>query len=90
MQRQIYSKMCKGKRADEQRCRRFEQLRYLEDLAKSWALGLVNFVLAIAYHFCLALPAAFTPPGDHLLAKPCTYWTLVVTSYGGLHCCGGC
>ena len=27
------------------------------------ALGLVNFVLALAYHFCLNLPAAFTQPG---------------------------
>ena len=34
--------------------------------------GLVNFVTALAYHFCLALPAAFTQPGDHLLAEPCT------------------
>ena len=24
------------------------------------------------YCFCLALPAAFTQPGDHLLAEPCT------------------
>ena len=34
-------------------------------------LGLVNFVPAVAYHFCPALPAAFTQPGDHLLAQPC-------------------
>ena len=33
--------------------------------------GLVNFVVAVAYYFCLALPAAFTQPGDRLLAKPC-------------------
>ena len=26
---------------------------------------------ALAYHFCLALPAAFTQPEAHLLAKPC-------------------
>ena len=36
------------------------------------APGLVKFVPAVAYHFCLALPAAFTQPGAHLLAKPCT------------------
>ena len=30
--------------------------------------GLVNFV------FCVALPAAFTQPGDHLLAEPCNCW----------------
>ena len=34
--------------------------------------GLVNFVPAVAYHFCLALPAAFTQPGAQLLAEPCT------------------
>ena len=33
---------------------------------------MVNFVPAVAYHFCLYLPAAFTQPGDHLLAEPCT------------------
>ena len=32
------------------------------------ALGLVNFDPAVAYPFCLALPEAFTQPGDHLLA----------------------
>ena len=31
----------------------------------------MNFVAALAYHFCLALPAAFTQPGYHLLAVPC-------------------
>ena len=30
------------------------------------------FFTALAYHFCLALPAAFTQPGYHLLAEPCT------------------
>ena len=34
--------------------------------------GLVDFVPAIAYHFCVALPAAFTQTGYHLLAEPCT------------------
>ena len=29
---------------------------------------MVNFVAA-AYHFCLALPAAFTQPGKYLLAE---------------------
>ena len=32
----------------------------------------MNFVAAVAYHFCPALPAAFTQPGNHLLAEPCT------------------
>ena len=30
-----------------------------------------DFFPAVAYHFCLALPAAFTQPGAHLLAQPC-------------------
>ena len=34
------------------------------------SLGLVNFVAAVAYHFCLALLAEFTQPGAHLLAEP--------------------
>ena len=33
--------------------------------------GLVNFVPAVAYHFCLNLPAAFLQPGNGLLDKPC-------------------
>ena len=33
---------------------------------------MVNFVTAVAYHVCLALPAAFTQPGARLLAEPCT------------------
>ena len=45
---------------------------HIQGSAKGWSPDLVNFVTAIAYHFCLALPAALTQPGDHLLAKPCT------------------
>ena len=41
-------------------------------LAKRWVPGLVNFVPAVAYHFCLNLPAAFTQPRAHLLAESCT------------------
>ena len=33
---------------------------------------MVNFATAVAYHFCLNLPAAFTKPGQSLLADPCT------------------
>ena len=36
------------------------------------APGLVNFVPALAYYFCLNLPAAFTQPGARLLVEPCT------------------
>ena len=34
---------------------------------------MVNFVTALAYHFCLAFHAAFTQPGTHLLSNhvPC-------------------
>ena len=34
--------------------------------------GLVNFVPALAYHFCLNLPATFTQPRARLLVEPCT------------------
>ena len=37
------------------------------------ATGLVNFVPALAYHFCLNLLAAFTKPGAHLLVESCTW-----------------
>ena len=41
--------------------------------AKKWAPGLVNFVPALAYHFCLNLPAAFTKPGASTLADLCMF-----------------
>ena len=34
---------------------------------------MVKFVTALAYHFCLTLPATFTQPGDHLTAEPCIF-----------------
>ena len=40
--------------------------------AKVGAPGLVNFITAVAYHICPSLPAAFTQPGVHLIAEPCT------------------
>ena len=43
----------------------------VQSSAKRQAPGSVNFAHALAYLFCLALPAAFTQPGDHLLAEPC-------------------
>ena len=51
---------------------------------RAWQRGfgprLLNIVLerfgnvfpAVVYHFCLSLPAAFTQPGQSLLAEPCT------------------
>ena len=32
--------------------------------------GLVNFIIAVAYHFCLNLPAAFSQPGNGLRVEP--------------------
>ena len=32
---------------------------------------MVSFVAADACRICMALPAAFTQPGDHFLAEPC-------------------
>ena len=46
----------------------YQTIKTKERLQHSW-----NCVPAVAYHFCLALPAAFTQPGDHLLAKPCRW-----------------
>ena len=37
----------------------------LQGSAKRRSPGCVNFVAALFYHFCQALPAAFTQPGDH-------------------------
>ena len=34
---------------------------------------MVNFITAVAYHFCLNLPAAFTQPGALTLANLCTH-----------------
>ena len=43
----------------------------LQVATKRLGSGLVNFVTALAYHFCLNLPAIFTQLGDHLLSEPC-------------------
>ena len=34
--------------------------------------GCENFVLAVAFHFCLALFEKFSQPGNHSFAGPCT------------------
>ena len=36
--------------------------------------GLVKFVPAVAYHFCLKLPEKFTQPVYHFLAHHCIAW----------------
>ena len=41
------------------------------------APGFVNCVPAVAYHFCLNLPAAFTQPGASALADLCIWCFLI-------------
>ena len=43
-----------------------------ERLGEVDAPGLVNFAPALADHFCLILPGAFTQPGASTLADLCT------------------
>ena len=45
---------------------------YVQGSTNRRAPGLVNFVPALAHHFCLNLPAAFTQPGARLLVEPCS------------------
>ena len=33
----------------------------------------MNFASVLAHHICLALPVAFTQPGAHVLADPCSW-----------------
>ena len=46
------------------------ELKVQSSAKRLWP-GLVNFVTAVAYHFCLSLPTAFTQPGRSPLAEPC-------------------
>ena len=46
--------------------------RYIQGLTIRPFPGLVNIVSAIAYHFCLNLPAAFSQPRNSLIVEPCT------------------
>ena len=64
----VMERFCLGKES----VRSKNVIGYMESSpAKRRCPGLMNFVSAIAYHFCLALPAAFTQPGVHLLSHPC-------------------
>ena len=45
------------------------------------APGLVNFLPAVVYHFCLSLPEKFSQPGSHVFAQPCTWISLRVPAY---------
>ena len=51
---------------------------------------MVNSETAVARHFCLALSAAFTQPGAHLLSEPCTYTSRprahVCSTTSNVHC----
>ena len=49
----------------------------LQGSAYRLSRGVVNFVAAVAYHFCLALPAPFAQPGDLLIAEPCTFFIAI-------------
>ena len=44
----------------------------LQGSAKERFQGLVNFVTAFAYHFCLNLPIASSQPGKHSYVDPCS------------------
>ena len=45
----------------------------MQGLPKECFPSFVNFVTAVAYHFCLTLPRAFSQPGKHSFGNPCTY-----------------
>ena len=48
---------------------------------QGWATKLVNFVPALAYHFCLNLPEKFSKPGIGNLAQPYSENRMLVTHY---------
>ena len=58
-------------------------LDILHRSAKMRYPGLVEFVVALAYHIYLSLPAAFTQPRDHLLAEPCIIGSLATLAGSG-------
>ena len=52
---------------------------YLQDSTIRPFPGLVNFVPAFAYHFCLGLPATLPEPGNGLIERHVTYvWEVVL------------
>ena len=59
---------------DDRDCSKFLTLVYrIQGSSIRWAPGLVHFVPAVAYHFCLNLPAVFSQPGNSLIEIPCMY-----------------
>ena len=60
------------------RCAKFN-VHISTEGVKKWAPGLVKFVPAFAYHFCLNLPEVLSQPWDHFFARPyatvaCNFW----------------
>ena len=53
---------------------------HIQGSAKSCAPGLVNFYTAVAYPFCLSLPAPFTQPGACLFTEPCICQFLLLST----------
>ena len=47
-------------------------ISFIQEISTRQFPGLVNFVPAIAYHFCLNLAAAFSQLGNSLIEIPCT------------------
>ena len=50
--------------------------KLLQGSDKVSAPGLLNFIPAVAYPFCLNLPAGFTQPGASTLANLCSGWAI--------------
>ena len=67
----------------ESRGERRALIQPVQGSTKRRSPGLVNFVAALAYRFCLALPVAFTQPGDQLLVVPCSAAAAVRACEGG-------
>ena len=63
----------------------FTFLAHLRNLLSLVSLGaprLVNFVPAIAYYFCLSLPAGFSQPGARLKCTPQIVYRVVICPRG--------
>ena len=58
----------------------------LQGWAKRQATGLGKFVPVVAYHFCLALPAAFTQPVPSLLTVEECKWVCGLKTISPYHC----
>ena len=55
-------KCAKKEQTQKSSCKKSFTFGYVQSPKKVFVHGLVNFVPAIAYLFCLALPAAFSQP----------------------------